>query len=69
MSLLFLQGADLNAMKALIDAGLLGKKTGKGIYKYAKDAKGKDVKGEKAINEEAMAILAKFRKRSRPLLL
>ena len=47
-------GNGLEAMKELVDAGCLGKKTGKGMYVYKKGSK------DKPENPDAMAILKKY---------
>ena len=51
-------GADLTMMDAVVEAGLLGKKVGKGFFDHeAKGAKG----NSKPIHADAAAILAKYR--------
>lgn len=47
-------GSDPAGVKALVDAGLLGRKTGKGFYVWGKDAKGS---GPRPVNPEVAPIL------------
>ena len=49
-----MSGNGLEAMKELVDAGCLGRKTGKGMYVYKKGSK------DKPENADAMAILKKY---------
>jgi enoyl-CoA hydratase/long-chain 3-hydroxyacyl-CoA dehydrogenase len=53
-------GADLAIMDDFVAAGLLGKKTGKGIFDH-KVEKGAKEKKSKAVHPEAQAILDKYR--------
>lgn len=47
-------GGDLNVMKDIVQAGFLGRKSGKGIFVYAKRSKNRDV------NPEALDIIKKY---------
>jgi 3-hydroxyacyl-CoA dehydrogenase len=49
------QGGNIDGMKAHVDAGLLGRKAGKGFYSF------KDGKSTRELNPEAVAILKRFR--------
>lgn len=49
-------GANIEGMKAMVDAGLLGRKVKKGFFNY--DAKGKSLR---TVNPDAMKILEKYR--------
>nr|CAG4642318.1 EOG090X01G2 [Evadne anonyx] len=51
-----------NVLRALVDVGMLGRKSGKGIYVYEKGHK-----GQRPINAEAMNILKRFTTASRGL--
>lgn len=64
----FMQTSDLgdrmlggrpDVMKAMLDKGFLGRKTGKGFYLYPKNAKKGD---KKQLNPEVVAMLAEIRK-------
>jgi enoyl-CoA hydratase/long-chain 3-hydroxyacyl-CoA dehydrogenase len=52
-----MDGADVGMMKEMVDAGILGRKAGKGYYSYGG---GKGGKG-RVINQEAVSILNKYR--------
>ena len=57
-------GANIAWLQAIVDAKMLGRKTGSGFYLYPPTPKGvkKDKGGkEKAVNPEAMKILEPFR--------
>nr|XP_022914134.1 trifunctional enzyme subunit alpha, mitochondrial [Onthophagus taurus] len=49
-----MSGGDLNIMKDIVQAGCLGRKSGKGIFVYEKGSKNRDV------NPEAIDILKKY---------
>jgi enoyl-CoA hydratase/long-chain 3-hydroxyacyl-CoA dehydrogenase len=54
-----MEGADLGIMDDFVNAGLLGKKAGKGFFDHKADKK--KGKGGKQIHPEAQAILDKYR--------
>merc|ERR1719240_377657 len=51
-----MEGADLSMMSAFVEAGLLGKKTGKGFFDHSVKKK-----GPKPIHPEALSLIAKHR--------
>ena len=53
-------GGDSHMFKEFLDAGILGKKAGKGFYLY--DKSGKKDKGEKQLNPDAQTIIKKYQK-------
>jgi len=50
-------GADTSMLKAFVDAGLLGRKSGKGFFDYSNP----DKKAARPVHADAKAIIAKYR--------
>lgn len=50
-------GGDISVLKRMVDAKMLGKKSGKGFFLHETDAKGRPKKGPRVLNPEALAMI------------